>query len=690
MKKIKTDSGQARLLDHWNMPDHAGAPVGCITTTYTFQSDFFEEECLPRFLDMESNVEDGVVYLVEREEKLNSVDCVAVWLDQAFAKQVRNMRWDLVPFRISQGIMHAKITVLRWTGHLRVLVGSANVTDTAYRKNREIMVALDINVNNVQDKPTVTSLLYTMLEWLSMDTISSEEVRERSSRFLRANIAFLKNLPDPSPNLRNQEYFSYPIIIRPGRPALTDQIAAIWKQHFGDVGPSYIYIVSPFFDKEGSRNLPTGKIWDVMKKKGNIELNIYTSGEKDLDAKPLRLHAPESINNTLPNNRSGASIKFYLVDPVSKDDKAVRPLHSKIYWFENDKEQVIYLLGSSNFTTKGMGLSTTSNIEANIAVVTDLAKFPDAYKALNNIWPPNEAINPKTIKWEPLQEDESDALTQEPALPAFFQSATIKKPGANLILEIRFKDDNAPDDFTISIPHGNNMNKIFSHNEWLSSGKPLVWLKDIPHENLPSYLLITWKDTEIPATMPVNIEDQSCLPPPEDLRNLPLEVLTELITSAKPIHSVLRKYFQRQANHEKFQGIDLDPLKKYSSATHILQRTRKYSLAINQLKNRLELPFPTEKALEWKLYGPVGVMVAIDTIIKESITKSEAVFFMSEIWKALGSVKPSQENGSLPVSIIQQYLNEFREKLKFTLTGLWDYSENHHITDYSKRILQTY
>ncbi|MGB4773311.1 MAG: hypothetical protein WBP58_17735 [Chitinophagaceae bacterium] len=690
MKKQKTDPGQARLLDHWNKPDHSGAPVGCITTTFTFQSDFFEEECLPRFLDMESNVEDGIVYIVEREEKLNSVDCVAVWLDQAFAKQVRNMRWDLMPYRISQGIMHAKITVLRWTRHLRILVGSANVTDTAYRKNREIMVALDINENIVQDKPTIVSLLNTMLDWLSMDTICAEEVRNRSRRFLNANIEFLKTLPDPSLNLRNQEHFSYPVIIRPGRPALTEQVSEIWKQHFGDVGPSYAYVVSPFFDAGGNRNLPTEKTWEIMKKKGNIKLKIYTSGDKDMDKKPLRLHAPESIKKTLPNSRSGVSLEFYLIDPSSREDNTTRQLHSKIYYFENDREQFVYILGSSNFTTKGLGLSVSSNIEANIAIVSDAIKYPDFYKVLDNAWPSADDVNTDTIKWEPSQEEESDLLIQEPALPAFFQSATIKQSGTNLVLEIKLNDDNAPNEFTISTPHGNSMNKIISHNDWLASGKPLVLLKDIPQENLPSYLLITWKDIEIPATMPVNIEDQSCLPPPEDLANLPLEVLTELITSAKPIHSILRKYFQRQADQEKFQGIDLDPLKKYSSSTHILQRTRKYSLAINQLKNRLEMPFPTEKALEWKLYGPVGIMVAIDSIAKESVTKSEAVFFLSEIWKTLGGVKPSQENGTLPVNTIQQYLDEFREKLNLRVTRLWEQSENHHITEYSRKILQTF
>jgi HKD family nuclease len=436
------------------MPDNAGEPVGCITTTFTFQADFFEEECLPRFLGMESNEEDGVVYLVEREEKLNCVDCVAVWVDQSYAKQVRNMRWDLIPFRLRQGILHAKITFLRWTGHLRILVASANATDSGYRKNREIMISLDFNEDNFQDKQTALTLLKSMKEWLDLDIVCSDAVKARSYQFLQANINFLEGLSSVPENTRNQEYFTFPVIVQGGKPSFFEQVTSIWKQHIGDVGPTYSHLVTPFFDPGTDTNVPTERLWDIMKKKGAIEQYVYTSGEKDLNGKPLNIHAPESVFKTIPQNRSGAEIYFILIDPFSKDDKAFRPLHAKLYWFENDKEEYIFVAGSSNFTSKGLGIRT-GNIEANLAIVGAHHRAPELFDALNKAWLTGDDVDAEKIKWAPLLEEETDLLVVETPLPSFFQSATIQRDSLeSLFLELTFESQEGPEDFVIYLVKG--------------------------------------------------------------------------------------------------------------------------------------------------------------------------------------------------------------------------------------------
>ena len=71
--------GYAKLLDAWTGPRDAGEPVGCVATSFTFDAVFFEEECLGRFLRIESDPEeDGALYLIEREEKLAQAACVAI------------------------------------------------------------------------------------------------------------------------------------------------------------------------------------------------------------------------------------------------------------------------------------------------------------------------------------------------------------------------------------------------------------------------------------------------------------------------------------------------------------------------------------------------------------------------------------------------------------------------------------
>ena len=71
MAKSKEERpGYGKLLDAWSPPDAAGDPLGCLATSFTFDPVFFEEECLSRFLHLESDAfEDGPAYLVEREEK---------------------------------------------------------------------------------------------------------------------------------------------------------------------------------------------------------------------------------------------------------------------------------------------------------------------------------------------------------------------------------------------------------------------------------------------------------------------------------------------------------------------------------------------------------------------------------------------------------------------------------------------
>lgn len=414
-------------------------------------------------------------------------------------------------------------------------------------------------------------------------------------------------------------------------------------------------------------------------------MHITTSGEFVND-EPYRIHAPQSLDQSLPSGRNDIFTAFSIISPISEEDKANRSLHAKCYWLTNDAQQTIYIIGSSNFTSRGLGLSSQSNIEANIAVVSDGRRYKDFLDTLEQSMPAGDEIDPETIKWEPIPDDETDALGKEIALHPFFQSATIRRFENNaLYLELKFKNDNAPSGFIVST----QKNKILlTHSGWLEIGKPLIYNTEINEENLPSFLLITWDEAGAEASIPVNIEDQKCLPPPEELRNLPLSVLNELITSAKPIHNILRKYLLSKT-HSYGSDIELDPLKKYDSSSYLLQRTRKYSLAINLIKNRLEKPFPTESSLEWRLYGPVGIKAAVDAIIREAIDKSEAIFFISEILKTLAKVTPAREAGTLSHEIVLREVKKFRDSLKEIITRLWEESDNDQIKNYSKKLLQT-
>ena len=143
-RKKEKRKGYGKLLDAWVPPGNAGDPIGCITTSYTFNAVFFEEECLGRFLELETDPdEDGQLYLVEREEKLANLSYAAALVDQHHCRGSRNLRWELILARPPHGKLHAKISLLYWAQRIRLIIASANMTTDGYRRNQEIFGKLD-------------------------------------------------------------------------------------------------------------------------------------------------------------------------------------------------------------------------------------------------------------------------------------------------------------------------------------------------------------------------------------------------------------------------------------------------------------------------------------------------------------------------------------------------------------------
>jgi len=133
-----------RLLDMWSGEEEFGRPLGCVTTSFTFDAELFEEQCLARFLSIQSSPnETAMAYLVEREEKLSQ--CFAcVLVDSAHAAPDRSLRWNLLPVTLPRGgVLHAKLTLLVWENCIRVLIGSANLSESGYRRNQEVVAVLD-------------------------------------------------------------------------------------------------------------------------------------------------------------------------------------------------------------------------------------------------------------------------------------------------------------------------------------------------------------------------------------------------------------------------------------------------------------------------------------------------------------------------------------------------------------------
>lgn len=138
---------EQRLLDMWLPPEGAGEPVACLATSFTFETDFFRDDCLSRFLGLRGSIgeESGglLAQIGELEESLAEVQ-VSVVIDRSARVEGRNLRWDVLSVSNPGGLLHAKTVLLMWRNLTRVIIGSANLTPAGYRYQREIAVAFDI------------------------------------------------------------------------------------------------------------------------------------------------------------------------------------------------------------------------------------------------------------------------------------------------------------------------------------------------------------------------------------------------------------------------------------------------------------------------------------------------------------------------------------------------------------------
>jgi hypothetical protein len=138
-----------KLLDYWSPPDGSGAPVACLATSFTFEADFFTQDCLSRFLSLstvqaEGDPIDSIVAILEEEDKLSETH-VSVLVDRSSPAEKRNLRWDGLPVSVPGGLLHAKAAVLLWERSTRVVLGSANLTGAGYRQQVELALAIDLD-----------------------------------------------------------------------------------------------------------------------------------------------------------------------------------------------------------------------------------------------------------------------------------------------------------------------------------------------------------------------------------------------------------------------------------------------------------------------------------------------------------------------------------------------------------------
>ncbi|MEQ1893893.1 MAG: hypothetical protein ABL998_15235, partial [Planctomycetota bacterium] len=364
-------------MSAWESPPDAGDPVGVIASTFTFDASFFEEELLARFLGMESAPDDGRAWLVEREERLGRALSV-VLTDRRHVSRSSTLAWDLLPVALpGSACQHAKVAVLAWERHVRVLVGSANLTEAAYRRNLETFAALDFHAEGEVPREVLSELLAFLRRMLERTCDPKEgqglppPVSQRAIATFDAiaSLARKFDLPASWPRTGTRVV---PVLLEPDRGlGVLQQMRKLWGE--GSL-PSYVFVLSPFWPRDAPRGVDVlvHAIAEHMAPRGLRTLSLFAPGYQDPATGKWLIELPEAIRGAVD---SLPRLELLFRPVTSRDEEEKRPLHAKsILWGRDGRE--ILLIGSSNASASGLGLAKAPrNLEANLAFVpTDAVK----------------------------------------------------------------------------------------------------------------------------------------------------------------------------------------------------------------------------------------------------------------------------------------------------------------------------
>jgi hypothetical protein len=617
-----------KLLDYWEAPEGAGHPLACLATSFTFEPDFFENQCLGRFLELDTRrlgeASPELSFLIEQEERLAETRAV-VLVDRSFEAAGRSLRWDVLPVAVERGVMHAKVTLLVWERLIRVIVGSANLTPAAYRRTVEAVVAFDAFDGSGVPRGIFDASLDGLREIVAR---TPGEPSEAGPRRRVEEILELAGERVAAFGLRDSPAKGDPrlvvSLVREGRPGL-EAIAAVWRGG----PPRSASVVSPFYDADG-RTDAARMLGYVLAQRGPCTATFVLPTDSSATGTVVR--APASLGHGF---RRGIDVRFRAFRTPEEEEP--RRLHAKVVVLESDG-WIAALVGSSNFTSPGLAAGPGANLELNA-----LIGAPAGSSYAESIWRlvrAGEELDPAELEWEPESDPEEE---ERPALPLGFWEARLA-PGDPMQVLLRLSPERGlPLEWSVTTPAGT---PIVGHEDWDSGGRRSELATSISEPTPPFFLVVEWLDREgrQQGTWPVNVTDPALLPPPEEFRALSASALLEALASTRPIHEAVARAIERERRGRRAgrRAEDLDPLVRHAESARLLRHARRVAAALAGLRRRLERPVSSEDALRWRLAGPLGPRELAERIAAErdagDLDKAEAAFTLAELALTLSRV----------------------------------------------------
>jgi len=613
------------LLDFWQKPAGAGAPVAMLATTYALDPDFFEQNCLARFLEVSSVDEnsgsiDDIVASVELHELLQNT-CVTVLADRSALVQRSSLLWDLLSCQVAGGLLHAKVSVLLWENASRIIFGSANLTAAGYRRQIELGLAADLGPECLFPPDVLREIADELASYLELvpGYQSDMAVFSRAANTLEL---FRQRIGQYTPS-RTTIRVAFAPTNATSSPFGT--LNSVW------MGPQPLRAthLSPFWDSKdqkallATRKLLTGRpaedrsqrVGVVLTPRGQTAFSQYLAGFVDS------------------------------VHQIKELDQEVRILHAKCLLIESN-EWVAALVGSSNHTKSGLGLNenkpgqsqTPSRRHREMNVWIGASRSSKEGKSLLDLIQLGRAIAADTDEVEPKDEDEDEL----PALPVCFGMCCLHQLDDDQTWKLQVGINLTPDmPLNWEIGFTVDDQPFLTRKLWEENGSPATTLLALEKGVLPMFVFVRWDGNKTPWA--VVAENRLSLPPGPILSSLRAQHLLDALASGRSLSVVIREELERKNAEENAKSdINLDPLTRLEVEGSLLRKGRALAASLNAMLRRLERQVVTLETLRARLSGPLGpTFVAtkvVEAIEAHEQTRAEAIFTIAEIALTVGRV----------------------------------------------------
>lgn len=671
---------EQKLLDWWLPPQGAGEPLSCLATSFTFDTDFFRDDCLGRFIGLRGAVgEEGVGSLAqinELEERLAHVTaCVLV--DRSASVEGRNLRWDVIPVGVAGGLLHAKTAVLVWENAARVIIGSANLTPAGYRYQREIAVAFDLGQKSPVPREFWLDYLSALREIVGLAPVdlTSPGPRVRAELVLSQLEERITTAGAPRRTSANSIHIIYS---KAGESAV-DQI----RTAFSGLKPRKLTALSPFWDTEDQGTSDAIRsLTSLLAEKGETEAEFMVPLEASTTGSLVQ--APADLINRVSRRGTAASL-MGVTSGMNEVNMERRRLHAKALSLESS-ESLLVMVGSSNMTTAGLGLSPHfGHVELNVAYVTEVSGRTS--RGLRELFPAVIPVD-STLPYEP-QTDPEEELNR-PILPRGFVNAIINKGEGEWEILVRLEPRLLPSDWSVEVP-ALGLTLFSSESAGESSeisaaiGNPKV---------LPQGLSVHWTEKnghKVSADWVLNISNPADLPLDERLRAVPIDLIIEALSkrSTNPA-ALLDRLLDGLSDMSPEQlheiASPLDPLKSYDDSRALLKRIGVYGRALDELQKQLSRPVPTLSALGWRLTGLISPTRIAEGWVEQAnegnLPIEVAHFLFAELLLSMKRVDWASVTSGLEEKDVQRQLSEAFARWDSTYAQLEALPAGHELIEY--------